>query len=129
MSNTPPEVENLVLLLTQHQDALFRYIYSLVTREADARDILQETSVALFRKWDQYDTARPFLPWAYRFAYFQVQKLREKSARSPLACCLMYGYPKCQNVLTFGYGPSNQSTFCYHATGRGIEPRCRSIHC
>jgi RNA polymerase sigma-70 factor (ECF subfamily) len=40
--------------------------------------------MALFRKWEQYDAARPFLSWAYRFAYLQVQKHREKSVRSPL---------------------------------------------
>ncbi|MES2598378.1 MAG: sigma-70 family RNA polymerase sigma factor [Verrucomicrobiota bacterium] len=85
MSAEPPSsTENLILLLTQHQEQLFRYIFSLVPCEADARDILQETSVALFRKFDQYDATRPFMPWAYRFAYLQVQKHREKSARSPL---------------------------------------------
>ncbi|HRH98197.1 MAG TPA: sigma-70 family RNA polymerase sigma factor [Prosthecobacter sp.] len=84
MPDQASSTENLILLLTQHQAALFRYIFSLVPCEADARDILQETSVALFRKFDQYDATRPFLPWAYRFAYLQVQKHREKSARSPL---------------------------------------------
>jgi RNA polymerase sigma-70 factor (ECF subfamily) len=84
MSDASPHTENLIVLLTQHQEALFRYVFSLVPCEADARDILQETSLALFRKLDQYDPARPFLPWAYRFAYLQVQKHREKSARSPL---------------------------------------------
>ncbi|WP_395737720.1 sigma-70 family RNA polymerase sigma factor [Prosthecobacter sp.] len=84
MSDPPSNTETLVLLLTQHQEPLFRYIFSLVPGEADARDILQETSLALYRKFDQYDPARPFLPWAYRFAYLQVQKHREKSARSPL---------------------------------------------
>lgn len=83
-SSTPNRTESLVLLLTQHQEQLFRYIFSLVPVEADVRDILQETSLALFRKFDQYDVARPFLPWAYRFAYLQVQKHREKQARSPL---------------------------------------------
>lgn len=84
MPDPPTSTENLIVLLTQHQEQLFRYIFSLVPSEADARDILQETSVALFRKFDQYDATRPFLPWAYRFAYLQVQKHREKSARSPL---------------------------------------------
>lgn len=84
MQDSPSNTENLILLLTQHQEQLFRYIFSLVPCEADARDVLQETSVALFRKFDQYDATRPFLPWAYRFAYLQVQKHREKSARSPL---------------------------------------------
>ena len=84
MSDTPMNPENLVLLLTQHQEPLFRYIFSLVACEADARDILQEASLALYRKFDAYDASRPFLPWAYRFAYLQVQKHREKAARSPL---------------------------------------------
>ncbi len=84
MPDSPTPTESLVLLLTQHQEPLFRYIFSLVPCEADARDILQETSLALYRKFDQYDATRPFLPWAYRFAYLQVQKHREKSARAPL---------------------------------------------
>lgn len=83
-SESAPRTENLVLLLTQHQELLFRYIFSLVACEADARDILQETSLALYRKFEAYDASRPFLPWAYRFAYLQVQKHREKSAKSPL---------------------------------------------
>ena len=84
ISEPAPRIEQLVLLLTQHQEPLFRYIFSLVACEADARDILQETSLALYRKFDQYDATRPFLPWAYRFAYLQVQKHREKAARSPM---------------------------------------------
>lgn len=84
MPEHPTNTENLIRLLSQHQEALFRYVFSLVACEADARDILQETSLALFRKFDQYDASRPFLPWAYRFAYLQIQKHREKSAQSPL---------------------------------------------
>jgi RNA polymerase sigma-70 factor, ECF subfamily len=76
--------EPFVLQLTQSQERLFRYIFSLVPHETDARDILQETNVALYRKADQYDPERPFIAWAYRFAYLQVQKHREKSQRNPL---------------------------------------------
>ena len=84
MSDTSTGAESFILLLTQHQEGLFRYVFSLVPCEADARDILQETSIALFRKFDQYDASRPFLPWAYGFAYLQVQKHREKASRSLL---------------------------------------------
>lgn len=80
-----PATEALILLLTRHQDQIFRYIYSLLPNEADARDVLQETSVALFRKFDQYDAEKPFLPWAFRFAYLQVLKHRERRQRDPLA--------------------------------------------
>lgn len=82
--DSPSSIEHLVLLLTQHQQALFRYVFSLLPSEADARDVMQETSVALMRKFSEYDPSKPFLPWAYRFAYLQVLKHREKTARSPL---------------------------------------------
>jgi RNA polymerase sigma-70 factor (ECF subfamily) len=43
--------EQLVRLLMKHQDDLFRYIFSLLPHEEDARDVLQETSVSLYRKF------------------------------------------------------------------------------
>jgi RNA polymerase sigma-70 factor, ECF subfamily len=73
--------ELLVRLLSRHQGELFRYIYALVPNEEDARDVLQETSVALFRKFAEYDTAKPFLAWAYRFAYLEVLKQRDRNVR------------------------------------------------
>lgn len=76
--------ELLLRLLAEHQPELFRYIYSLLPHEEDAKDVLQETFVALTRKFDEYDSAQPFLPWAYGFAYLQVLKHRERSARTQL---------------------------------------------
>jgi len=78
--------ELLVRLLTKHQDQLFRYIYALVPHPEDARDVLQETAVALCRKFDEYDPDRPFLAWAYSFAYREVLKHRDRdrSWRLPL---------------------------------------------
>lgn len=73
--------EALVRLLTLHQGAIYRYIFALVPHEEDARDVLQETSVALFRKFEGYDADKPFLAWAYQFAYLEVLKHRERSRR------------------------------------------------
>src|SRR5215471_11470132 len=73
--------ELLVRLLSRHQDALFRYIFALLPHEEDARDVLQETSVALYRKFPEYDPDKPFLAWAYRFAYLEVLKQRERNQR------------------------------------------------
>src|SRR5438105_4078585 len=73
------DVEEMVRLLSRHQDELFRYIFALLPHEEDARDVLQETSVALFRKVAEYDPAKPFLAWAYRFAYLEVLKQRERN--------------------------------------------------
>jgi RNA polymerase sigma-70 factor (ECF subfamily) len=74
-------LESLVRLLSRYQDDLFRYIFALLPHEEDARDVLQETSVALCRKFAEYDAAQPFLPWAFRFAYLEVLKQRERNQR------------------------------------------------
>ena len=76
--------ENITGLLMKHFDVLLRYVISLVGNETDARDIMQETSMALVRKASSYDENRPFVPWACRFAYLEVLKFREKSGRNPI---------------------------------------------
>jgi RNA polymerase sigma-70 factor (ECF subfamily) len=73
--------ELLVRLLSRHQEELFRYIFALLPHEEDARDVLQETSVALYRKFGEYDLDKSFLAWAYRFAYLEVLKQRERNQR------------------------------------------------
>jgi RNA polymerase sigma-70 factor (ECF subfamily) len=73
--------ELLVRLLSKHQEELFRYIFALLPHEEDARDVLQETGVALYRKFAEYDASKPFLAWAYRFAYLEVLKQRERNQR------------------------------------------------
>jgi RNA polymerase sigma-70 factor (ECF subfamily) len=78
----PGRTELLVRLLARHQEALYRYIFALLPHEEDARDVLQETSVALLRKFDEYDAALPFLAWAHGFAYREVLKQRDRNQRS-----------------------------------------------
>jgi RNA polymerase sigma-70 factor, ECF subfamily len=73
--------ELLVRLLSRHQEELFRYIFALQPHEEDARDVLQDTCVALYRKFEEYDPAKPFLAWAYCFAYLEVLKQRERNQR------------------------------------------------
>jgi RNA polymerase sigma-70 factor (ECF subfamily) len=71
--------ELLVRLLSTHQGELFRYIFALLPHEEDARDVLQETCVALYRKFEDYDPDKPFLAWAYRFAFLEILKQRERN--------------------------------------------------
>ncbi|MFD0892028.1 sigma-70 family RNA polymerase sigma factor [Luteolibacter ambystomatis] len=74
--------EHLVALITRHQGALRGYIQSLMP--VDDRlvdDVLQETNLILWRKAEEYDAARPFMPWACRIAFFQVKSARRDVAR------------------------------------------------
>lgn len=78
--------EKFVLLFGQCQPDLRRYIYSLCQNMGDTEDILQETSLALWRKFDQYKSDQPFLNWSFRFAYFEVLKFREKQKKKYTLC-------------------------------------------
>jgi RNA polymerase sigma-70 factor (ECF subfamily) len=74
--------EDLVRGIVAHQERLYRYVFALCPREHDARDVLQETCVALLRNAESYDTTKAFLPWAYKFAQLEVLKYRERLART-----------------------------------------------
>ena len=56
--------------------SLYRYLLVLVASEADASDILQETAIALWKKFDEYDPQKPFDVWARTFAYMEASKFR-----------------------------------------------------
>ncbi|MCG8584998.1 MAG: sigma-70 family RNA polymerase sigma factor [Pirellulales bacterium] len=59
-------------LITRHQRQLYGYLYALVHNHADAEDLLQQTSVVLWRKFDQFDPDTKFINWATRSAYFEA---------------------------------------------------------
>ena len=75
---------DFVRLWTCHQAEVERYLFMMIPRQVDAAEVLQDVSVLLWKKWDQYDPERPFVPWAIRFAYLEVLKWRQRQAREKL---------------------------------------------
>lgn len=78
------KVEQFMVLFTAHQRRLYHYILALLPNPGDAEDVLQETNLVLWRKFDQYETGTNFLAWAMRVAYLQVLKTRESKGRQAL---------------------------------------------
>ena len=66
------KTENFVRLLAEHQNRVYGYVYSLLGDHTRASDVVQETNLVLWRKIDQFDPEKPFLPWAFAIARFQV---------------------------------------------------------
>ena len=66
-SKTAAQEEFLRVFLASERE-IFRYVAALVPPTADAQEIVQQTAVVLWEKFDQYDASRPFAPWACRFA-------------------------------------------------------------
>ena len=75
---------DVVRHITACQSALYAYVCALLGTSAGAADVLQEANVVLWEKAGEYDPARPFLPWAYRVAYFQVLAHRKRLSRDKL---------------------------------------------
>lgn len=71
-------------LWTLHQRRVFAYIYMLVPNRADAEDLLQETSITLWEKFDGFEPGTDFVAWACQVAYWKVRNARRKYARSPI---------------------------------------------
>jgi RNA polymerase sigma-70 factor (ECF subfamily) len=81
MAEVELKADHLLRLWVRNQADVYRYIFALLPRAADAQDVLQATCVALWHKADDLDLERPFLPLAFRFALLEVRKHREKNRR------------------------------------------------
>src|SRR5438067_12207086 len=74
--------KRLMALMTQHQRRIFAYIYTLVPDRYDAEDLLQETSLVICEKFDQFEDGTDFVAWACQIAYWRIRYARQKFARS-----------------------------------------------
>jgi RNA polymerase sigma-70 factor (ECF subfamily) len=83
MSQNARHEEFMRLFLTC-QPRVFAFIRSLVYSRADADDVLQETALVLWEKFDQFEPGTRFDRWAFRIAHFQVMYHRQKKARDRL---------------------------------------------
>ncbi len=60
---------------------MLRSVLVVVPNRTDARDILQETAVALWRQFDSYDPQRPFVNWAMGFSRIETRRFLTRQKR------------------------------------------------
>lgn len=63
---------------------LRRFIRSLLPTWNDADEVLQQTAIVIWRKFDQYDPETNFMKWACVIARFEALAYRRKMARDRL---------------------------------------------
>jgi RNA polymerase sigma-70 factor (ECF subfamily) len=73
--------QRFLSLFLRSEREIFRYVAVLVPNVADAEDIVQQTALALWGKFDAYDPAQPFTPWACRFALNKARQWIERRQR------------------------------------------------
>src|SRR5829696_6264221 len=73
--------QRFLSLFLRSEREIFRYVAALVPNVADAEDIVQQTALALWEKFDSYDATQPFAPWACRFALNKTKPWIERRQR------------------------------------------------
>ncbi len=73
--------ETFARLFGLNQGRVFAYIVTLLPHWADAEDVLQRTSIVLWRKMDQFDPSGDFVRWACGVAYREVLKYLKQQGR------------------------------------------------
>jgi RNA polymerase sigma-70 factor, ECF subfamily len=80
----PKRTEQFIELLSSHQRQLLGYIVALVHNMDDAEDLLQQTNMVLWRKFDDYRPGTEFIRWACHVAHLEVLNFLRRSRRSPM---------------------------------------------
>jgi RNA polymerase sigma-70 factor (ECF subfamily) len=65
------------------QPRVFAYIFTLVGDWNDSEEILQETSLALWQSFDDFQPGTNFRAWACKIAFYQVLSYRKRKKRTP----------------------------------------------
>lgn len=78
--STAAQQQFLSLFLRSERE-VFRYVAALIPNVTDAEDIVQQTAMALWEKFDSYDPTQPFTPWACRFALNKTRQWIERRQR------------------------------------------------
>src|SRR3954470_21953042 len=73
--------QRFLSLFLRSEREIFRYVAALVPNVADAEDIVQQTALSLWEKFDAYDSNQPFTPWACRFALNKTKQWIERRQR------------------------------------------------
>jgi RNA polymerase sigma-70 factor (ECF subfamily) len=75
------EQQRFLSLFLRSEKEIFRYVVALVPNITDAEDIVQQTALALWERFDAYDPAQPFTPWACRFALNKARQWIDRHQR------------------------------------------------
>lgn len=83
-SSSADATEQFLKLFLENERHLYAFIVCILPSLADADDVLQETSLILWKKINEFQPGTDFLAWACRIAQYRVLQFYEKQGRSRL---------------------------------------------
>lgn len=85
MSDYHPEsAERVTLAWIKVERAVRAYVLAVVSRYADADDVVQSVAVTMVERFGDYDASRPLLPWVLGIARFKLREYIRRRGRDRL---------------------------------------------
>jgi RNA polymerase sigma-70 factor (ECF subfamily) len=78
--DSSPQHDQFVERFVRFQDRIYAYVATQLPNRADAEEVFQQTSLILWRKWQQFDPSRDFVRWACGIAHREVCNFLRKHA-------------------------------------------------
>jgi RNA polymerase sigma factor (sigma-70 family) len=72
--------DQFVERFVRSQDRIYAYVTTLLPNRADAEEVFQQTSLILWKKWQQFAPSRDFVRWACGMAHHEVRNFLRKHA-------------------------------------------------
>lgn len=76
--------EEFVQLFSRTQRRIYLHILGQVGNPTDADEVLQETNVVIWSKFDRFELGTNFIAWTFQIANFEVLKFRDRRRSSRL---------------------------------------------
>ncbi len=89
-SSVPPEMtktlpspkhERFMALFVRHEPAVHSFLTTLLVNLDDVEVVMQETSLAMWRKFDQFEPGTSFRNWAFQIGRYEALNFRRKRQR------------------------------------------------
>jgi RNA polymerase sigma-70 factor, ECF subfamily len=73
--------EQFASAFVRYQSRVYGYIAMMLPNRHDAEDVFQQTSLILWQKWEQFDPAQDFVPWACGIAHNEIRNFLRRRSR------------------------------------------------
>ncbi len=74
--------EEFLALFLAHQNRVYSYILTMVPNRVDADDILQETTMVMWREYCKETEVKNFAAWAIKISQYRIMNYRNSQIRS-----------------------------------------------
>lgn len=73
-----PDPDDIETMFARQQRRLYQYILGMVRNPTDAEDVLQNTNLVVWEKFDQFTPGTDFRAWVLQICTYEIYKFRDR---------------------------------------------------